>query len=299
MLRKLKIKYKEIRNKLEKIDNCLLDLKFNQRKIVLENNLLNSFESGISEKKYCDHEIIVSLTSYGKRLEEVWLPIESIMQQTLKPNKIILWVDKEVEINSLPQSLKLQQERGLIIKKYNPHIRSYKKLIPTLKEYPEAIIITIDDDLIYDCNLLDKMIRSYKIYPNAIHACRLHKITYYEDGTLKKYNDWQWCVPNGSEDDNLFFTGVGGVLYPPNSLDTEVLNEKVFQELAPTADDVWFYAMARKKGTKIIKVNTQNPYGEDYLINESVQDIALKHQNTLSNNLNDIQINNIYSKYNL
>jgi len=46
-----------------------------------------------------------------------------------------------------------------------------------------------------------------------------------------------------------------------------VLNREVFTSICPTADDVWFNAMAIKKGTPIRKVVTRNTAGNDYLSN--------------------------------
>ena len=53
-------------------------------------------------------------------------------------------------------------------------------------------------------------------------------------------------------------TGVGGVLYPPHSLDESMLDPEVFMKLAPTTDDVWFWAAAVSKGTYVIPV----PFGK-------------------------------------
>lgn len=47
-------------------------------------------------------------------------------------------------------------------------------------------------------------------------------------------------------------TGVGGVLYPPNALDTSMLDANLFMKLAPTNDDIWFWAAAVSKGTYVI-----------------------------------------------
>lgn len=50
-------------------------------------------ELGVSDRRYASHDIIVSLTTYGKRIWDVYLAIESIMQQTFKPNRIVLNLD--------------------------------------------------------------------------------------------------------------------------------------------------------------------------------------------------------------
>ena len=52
-------------------------------------------------------KIIVSLTTYNKRINTVFLTIESIFEQTVKPDKIVLWLDKnEFSIDTIPSTLK-------------------------------------------------------------------------------------------------------------------------------------------------------------------------------------------------
>lgn len=107
--------------------------------------------------------------------------------------------------------------------------------------------------------------------------------------------EWDWCKASTSE--RNFITGVGGVIYPPNSLAPEVLDEEIFSSICPTADDVWFTAMAKKNGTPIKKVDTRSPSGEDYVINSDVQDMGLHRINTGGTGRNDEQIKAVYEKY--
>ena len=58
----------------------------------LQDKAMNSVNSGISDEKYCENDIIISLTSYASRVQTVHLTIESLLNQTIKPNKIILWL---------------------------------------------------------------------------------------------------------------------------------------------------------------------------------------------------------------
>ena len=46
-------------------------------------------------------------------------------------------------------------------------------------------------------------------------------------------------------------TGCGGVLYPPGSLHPDATDALAFLRLAPTADDLWFWAMAVRQGTPV------------------------------------------------
>lgn len=118
---------------------------------------LSSNAKGTSNALHIGKQIIVSLTSSGQRIHNAYLAIESIMQQTLKPNKIILWLaEEEFSHNQLPESLKILESRGLEIR-FCEDQKTYNKLIPTLKLHPDDIIITIDDNVIYPIDLLDRL----------------------------------------------------------------------------------------------------------------------------------------------
>ena len=273
-------------------------IRFNQKKYILEQNILHSQESGITDAKYCDHDIIVSLTTYSKRIYDVHLTIESIMEQTMKANRIILWLDYSFENQALPKALQLLQKRGLEIE-YCKDIRSYTKLVPALRKYPNDAIITIDDDLLYDIDLLEKLIMAYQEDPSYIYCNRYHLMLPNGKGKLLPYMQWKWTYTNQDASIWNFPTGVGGVLYPPHSLDEEVFNEETFLDICKYADDVWFKAMAMKKGTLSKKVYTHNLKGEEYFLNEEVQDIGLSLINTQGAMLNDKQIEAVFTKYNL
>jgi hypothetical protein len=73
---------------------------------------------------------VVSLTSHGRRVETVYLTVESIGQGRLLPSRLILWLDDEAMFQNLPESLLRLRCRGLEIplaqnngpqKKYNPN----------------------------------------------------------------------------------------------------------------------------------------------------------------------------------
>lgn len=275
-----------------------LELKYFVRAEHLKECIYKCKDRGISDEKYCEHEVIVSLTTFGKRLYDVATTIESIMQGSMLPNRIVLWLGEEHKDEELPLSLQLQQKRGLQVE-YCKDIRSYKKLIPSLKKYPDAAIITIDDDLIYECDLLENLLRSYKKHPQSISASRMHQIVLDGTGRPVKYVDWNWCI-NPIDSSPLYFpTTGGGTLFPPHSLDEEVFNEKVFLDICKYADDIWFYAMAKKKGTDIVKSFTHSSRGEDYVINLDVQDVGLHNINYATENRNDIQLKAVFERYNL
>lgn len=259
-----------------------------------------STRSGISSEKYFNNEVIVSLTTYGRRIYDIYLTIESLMNQTVKPNKIILWIaEDEFTEDTLPITLKRLIKRGLTIE-FCEDIKSYKKLVPALRKYPEDIIITVDDDALYQYDLVENLLNSYKENPKVIHFFRGHRMKIDKNGKLLSYNEWDWLVEDNQVNKLNFATGIGGILYPPHCLHKDAVNARLFMSLAPMGDDIWFKAMALLNGTHYKKAFTHHKQGLDCTeINEdSYMDTGLFINNN-STGKNDEQIKAVFSNYDL
>ena len=273
--------------------NMLQDDKF--LKIISEDKTY-----GVSKKKR-NVKIIVSLTSFPARINEVAYTLYSLLHQTLKPDEIVLWLGHDKFANKeqdLPEILLKMKDRGLTIK-WCKDLRSYTKLVPSLKAYPNEIIVTADDDIYYDEDWLEKLYKSYLLYPNNIHCHRVHRITFGESNNILPYKEWRQCYLGDDATYQNFLTGVGGVLYPPHSLYKDVLKSSLFAKLAPLADDIWFWAMAVLQGTKIrsIKKGTTtlkyvNP-DREYALTEGA---TLASENVV-NGRNDEQLKNVVNYY--
>ena len=273
------------------------DIRFHQKYEELTAVALSELKSGLSDEKYGGSEVIVSLTTHGKRIYEVHAAIESIMQGSVKPNRIVLWVSEDYRKIILPLTLQKQMERGLEIR-YCKDIRSYTKLIPALKEYPKASIITIDDDIIYPHDLLECLIDAHIKYPECICANWIREFPRELEEKYISLLKWPQLFDTDGISERFFFEGFAGVLYPPHSLDAEVFNESVFLDICKYADDVWFNAMALKAGTKV-KYAWRHYSIASFIFNEGVQSVALQNVNNKGELLNDVQIKAVYGKYGL
>ena len=175
----------------------------------------------------------------------------TLLNQDYKPDKVILWLAKEQfpSINDIPQKIQDLQKYGLTIGWWQD-IRSYKKLIPALHEYPNAIIVTVDDDWYYRRDMLKILVEEHQKYPNEIicHAITHPELT--DDNKLRMVKEDNEEYRAKSSYFNKILSG-SGVLFKKEFLDDDVLKEELFMEYASTNDDIWFWAMAVKKGTKI------------------------------------------------
>ena len=237
-------------------------------------------------------ELIISLTSYPPRINKIHLTIKSLLNQSLKADKVILWLAPEQFPNKekdLPQNLTNLCKYGLTIDWYHD-IKSYKKLIPTLRKYPDAIIVTVDDDAIYQYHWLEKLYTSYQKYPKNIQAHRVTQIYY--NGTFQVISGGNHYYKNGNYLNKL--VGLGGVLYPPYCFYKDILNETLFMKLAPTNDDQWFWFQGVLNGVKVRVV--ENPFIKANYIPGS-QNVGLCKINDNGPNLFWVDFNRLLSYY--
>ena len=123
-------------------------------------------------------QVIVSLTSFPQAIPYAVQAIRSILDGSLLPDKIVLYLDtQKFPEGTLPQELEaLKAESPIFEVRFDEaEIRSYKKLIPALKDFPNDIIVTIDDDIQYHPDMLSRLVKIHKQAPDAIIAHRVRK----------------------------------------------------------------------------------------------------------------------------
>jgi hypothetical protein len=246
-----------------------------------------------------DNDIVVSLTTFGQRINEVYLTLESIGLQTVKPNKLVLWLAKdEFYGKELPNSLKNLIERGLEVC-YCHDLKSYNKLIPSLKLFPNSNIVTVDDDIIYNRDLNETFLKNSKIYPKTI-LCALSKEISLKNGIVQSYNNWflhdrgDAKVPGL----NAMALGVGGVFYPSGCFSKEIFKSEVFMEICPFADDLWFKVVSLLNSTYTLNISNHFDRTSNRNIIFSAQEDSLSMRNVVKGE-NDIQFQKLIDYFGL
>ncbi|APF20152.1 putative glycosyltransferase [Caldithrix abyssi DSM 13497] len=243
-------------------------------------------------------KIIVSFTTIKERIKNIYLVIESIAQQTMKPDKIVLWLSKkDFQDDNLPITLKWMMQRGLEVR-YVEDIGPHTKLLYALKEFENYLIITIDDDIIYPIDLIENLYNTHKNYPKAICCNAAMLIKKDKKGNFLPYNEWPTITDRFMISDYLLPLGVDGVLYPSNSLDNMVFKQNLIKKLCPKADDIWFKIMSLKKGTEIILTGAYPDFSNYFIPLDTAYINALAQENIFKN-LNDIQFQKCISYFNI
>jgi len=186
-------------------------------------------------------EIIVSFTSWKKRINLCAKMVDRMMNQTIKPNKIILnlstdeFPNKEEE---LPKELVEKQNDVFEIYWVKENTKVYKKIIPTLERFPNGIIISIDDDIEYPNNAIEILYKKYK------ETNRLNPIS---AGTW----DWEGGVVSHLGCLTLFTKDMFGP-YLKDLYENVVLKEGI--DTIPFDDAIFTYSILLNK-RKYIRVN--------------------------------------------
>lgn len=206
-------------------------------------------------------QVIVSMTSFPAAIPYAQKAVESILNGSVLPDKVILYLTfSQFGEKGIPQQLlNLSQVNPKFeIRNYDKDIRSYRKLIPALADFPDAIIVTVDDDVAYNKNMLRDLLQFHMQYPKVIFAHRAKLM--YPGKPYRKWKKYRWynfLFKKIHSDFRNIQTGVGGVLYPPHSLKAEMLDVNLFTKIAPTTDDIWFWAAAVANNVPVIPV----PFG--------------------------------------
>lgn len=196
-------------------------------------------------------QVIVSLTSFPGRFPLLHLTLMSLLCQTVRPDRVVLWVDEKFA-DQLPAKVRSLEAHGLSIRTWPDEIRSYMKILPTLAQWPDATIATADDDICYWPTWLEELLTASARSPGSVVCHRAHRIIHDDQGRMRPYREWHWGVGAPAQGADLFFTGVGGVLYPTGALARCAAEGDRYKALAPHGDDIWLNWMTRLQGFDVV-----------------------------------------------
>ena len=246
-------------------------------------------------------DLIVSLTTFPARIKDVWMVVDSMMRQTIRPSLICLYLSEEEfpdKDRNLPSILQRYKRLGLQIHWVSGNLKPHQKYFYALQAYPDKCVVTIDDDVYYHPDILEHLWALHEKYPNAVCANRTSGILD-QDMAVKPYYLWghnSITAPGFSF--NYLATGVGGVLYPKGVMrQKDLFDVEVLTRCCLRADDLWLKCheiLAR------VPVATGDSMPPSIEINGS-QRVSLRSTNcgTEADNGNDVQWRNLDREYDI
>jgi hypothetical protein len=199
----------------------------------------------------------VSVTSYGKRIKKLYLTLESICSQSVRPATVTVYLSREdISDGHLPVQLQRLKSRGVEFHFEDENLRSYKKLYYSYKRFKveteaDVKLISIDDDVYYHETWLKGLLDASEQAPNSVMCYRGHAISLNSDLSIQPYANWKPENNKRKEimvDKLLMPTGIAGVLYPIKALKGLDNQKSEFMSRCGYADDIWFKCLTLSNG---------------------------------------------------
>lgn len=213
--------------------------------------------------------VIISLTAIRSRVHRIEAVLESLRNQTLQPNDIVLSVsedafalDEGIPLSQIPEGVRRMVEGGSLKLWFVPNTGPYRKLMPVLERVigREVLIATADDDTIYPSDWLQGLVETYNLKRCVVaYRCRAMSI---KAGRFTPYNHWRRLpvddtafgeVPHDQRGLFTLPTGVHGVLYNSKFFPDLALLERL-RQVAPLQDDLAFRAATMCLGISATRV---------------------------------------------
>ena len=225
-------------------------------------------------------ECIVSLTSHGERLYQCARTIYSIVRNTVKSKIVVTIYKGDMPYYKQAKDLQVLVDNEvveLIVADLDlgPHLKYFY----AMQKYKDSVVITVDDDIIYDKKMVESLLRIHKANPTAVIANRCHRINTFN------YKYWDKSIRKIGWSHYNFGTGVGGILYPPGcfNLSMDMVSEinrvkyadDIYLKILELRNDIMVYnacnlkyAAMRDKGieaTALYHSNLQQNRNNEYI----------------------------------
>jgi len=272
-----------------------------------------------------DHEhIVISLTTIKSRISNVSQIIKSILDQDTLPDVINIYYSKEnhlfdegcddLDINNLKESINnllgLHKKNVIVKISQTANIGSYRKLIPALRDYPNSIIITIDDDEIFESDLVKILYNCYLEHKCVIASvARIIDLNFWTNmnDTIDYY---KIIFSTNKPYMNLLPEGYGSILYKSDMFSEDFINfdynNLLLDEIVIKNDDIFIRNYLYKKGIKVFvtplyqsniynqeQIKSLFKYNKTLILSKILENVNIIQNNfeLNSNLLNEIDLN--------
>jgi hypothetical protein len=195
--------------------------------------------------------LVVSLTTIPSRILKIQNTIDSILNQSIKPDRIYL---------AIPENCRRQKKQPYIIPPKileNSAVEILRetwdsgpsmKLLPALKkeQEPDTLIVTVDDDHFYQNQFLEVLIKYTEKHPDSALGFNGWNIDPLLNENRYEFIDKNFTIPVKSD----VLEGYRGVLYKKKFFSENVFDYKGFPKIAHKVDDVWISAHLARNGVE-------------------------------------------------
>jgi len=194
--------------------------------------------------------VVVSLTTIPGRERLVKRTLKSLARQTWQPDAIYLWVPTE-RFGSRTVPFRF---RGVDVR-YGADLGPAMKLLPTLSIEKDAdtALITVDDDVEYPPELVDKLVRSSRLLPDQAVGFTGWSVVHDGGRSVEVRHMNEAVAGCGLFQPVQVIEGTRGVLYRRGFFDTDIFDDLRALPAFQYHDDILFsgYLANRKIGRSV------------------------------------------------
>lgn len=226
----------------------------------------------------------INITTTSSRLGLCSATVWSLVNQSMTPKSIDIWVSKEAYladfgVTDIPKWVThLNSIKKIVNFHFTENTGPYRKIIPALRYADkDDILVYADDDVFYGENWLMDLVNAFNKHDgNCVVASRVRVKKRNIFGKLRSYLSFDMCSSSCLLSDNFIITGVGGCILARCHIDDEYIFNDDFSTVAPKTDDIWISKIIELSGSSVFCVpSILNHVNE---IQHSVN--ALSHENT-------------------
>ncbi|WP_330992774.1 glycosyltransferase [Pluralibacter gergoviae] len=227
--------------------------------------------------------LTINLTTTSSRLELCSSTIWSLLNQSVQPDVINLWISHDrymadEGISNIPEFVGLMNNISDIIRvHFVENTGPYRKLIPALRSsQAEDYIVYVDDDVVYGKDWLKTLLNCFLSHDKKyIVASRIRKVSYNVLGGKKSYSSYPVSHLEELHKRNFIVTGVGGCILQKRMIYEDLIHDDAFISLAPKTDDLWFSKIYQLSGIYVI--SCPNALKQVYEIQHSLSSLSLSN----------------------
>lgn len=183
--------------------------------------------------------IVLSLAPAAADYAAVKYSLQSLLNQTLQADKIIVQLGREhYQGKQFCYNFVNLLDQGVDLRWCADH-GGYNQLLPTVRDYPDDIIITCGCAAVYPQNFLEALYANYKSKPGAAHC-------YYASRVINDAEGLRFLFGAGdtAKTDFLNMPHANlGLLLPPASMPAAAFDQDVYLRHAPRYCDLWYWLM--------------------------------------------------------
>ena len=217
-------------------------------------------------KQYNGEKYIVSFTTFGERVKHCEKMLKHFEKQTYKDFHLVITLAKD-DLKFIDEKLQRRLDNNeLELLVADEDLKSHNKYFYVMQKYHDKPIITIDDDRLYDTDMVEKLVTTHEKNQLCVVAnCAIKMRTYMSRLVPLSY----WCerLEKNQISHHAMAEGFGGILYPANCF-TNLEAELDTIKKCIHDDDIFLKMLEIKHYIPVIATGNPGAASEDNNIDE-------------------------------